>query len=1308
MHRSLIRLMLASALTLATSAIPSAALAQGGSTSSLSGVVVDAGGGVVPGATVVVKATATGTQYETVTNTDGLFSVPALGAGVYSVTVSLSGFKTAVINDLRVAIGTPVSVKAVLEVGSLSETIVVQSSGDIVNTQTATISSTLNVDQINKMPMPTRNALNAVTFLPGVNTAGINRDSNFNGLPDSFVAITLDGVNNNDNFNKSTEGLFAMVTPRQDAVEAVTVTTAVGGADVGGHGAVSINFSTRSGTNRFTGSAYEYFRAPDLNTNYFFNKLSDLPVNDVKLNQYGFRQGGPIVIPGLYNGRGKAFFFFNYEELRLPNNVTRTRVVLNPDAQRGVFRWDGAGGQVLERNVLDLAATGGFVASTDPLVTRLLGEIRSAMGTTGNIQPTTDRNTQNYVWQSPGNQVEKQPVMRFDYNLSDRHRVSAVYNWQKVTRDPDHLNNDDVRFPGLTNYARYESYRPFTSGTLRSTLTSSLVNELRGGMRWGPGYFGLSDSSGAPTFVDSDSFAVDFTDNDLNIANWFQQNGMNWRSAWSWNVDDTLNWQRGKHSMSVGTSLFFGNVWENSQQVVPGITFAMAANDPATALFNQANFPGASAAALADAQDLLALLTGRVNSYTSQAVLGEASGRYELLGTRRRAGRMNEFGFFVQDSWRVTPTVTVNGGARWDVQTPFTPVNDILSQSTFADACGVSGIGANGDCNFYQPGASGGRTPEFIAFGTGSQNYKTDWNNIAPNVGIAWRPNVQGGWLRGLLGDPEQATLRAGYSHAYDRQGMAVFTGQYGANPGSTLSLTRSEANGLLVPAGSGQQWPVLLRDRARLPDPGPCPAGVINAGCLPETVSYPIPVRSNRSDSINTFAPDIKIAYARSWTVSFQRALSKNMAVDLRYVGTRGVNQWTEIDYNGDGDRNIIENGFFNEFRQAMANLQANNASGLADRAGSFKYFGPGTGTSPLPIYLAYFNGSTDVNNPVAYSGANWTNATFANRLNRNNPDPVNAAEDLDTNQTRRDNAARAGVARNFFVVNPDVNQSQVYESKAYSDYHALQVELRRRLSGGLQVNGSYQYALEGGSAYQGRRYGRVMNPTANVRHALKVQWDYSLPVGRGRRFGGDLNPILNGIVGGWEFNGAGRVQARTVNFGNVRLVGMSVDELTDAYKWEVRPNPTTGTSTVYYLPQDIIDNTRRAFSFSSTSLDGYSSLGAPSGRYFAPANGPDCIQLRDGDCAPRTLLVRQPFFSRFDIGLTKRFPIKNDVNFELRFDVLNVFDNINFLPHSTAANNSPGAGANIFTTDQSYRDFNNQFDPGGRLGQVVFRLNW
>ena len=139
----------------------------------------------------------------------------------------------------------------------------------------------------------------------------------------------------------------------------------------------------------------------------------------------------------------------------------------------------------------------------------------------------------------------------------------------------------------------------------------------------------------------------------------------------------------------------------------------------------------------------------------------------------------------------------------------------------------------------------------------------------------------------------------------------------------------------------------------------------------FPATPTYPIALRPSRADSLELFAPDIKVASARSWTVSFQRALSKNTAMDIRYVGTRGVDQWSELNYN---ERNIIENGFIDEFRLAMGNLQANNASGVAARAGSFAYFGTGTGTSPLPIYLAYMNGSNQAGSPAAYSGTNWT----------------------------------------------------------------------------------------------------------------------------------------------------------------------------------------------------------------------------------------------------------------------------------------------------------------------------------------------
>src|SRR5688572_10316731 len=204
-------------------------------TSTLAGTVVDAAGGVIPGANVVVANKATATKYNAVTDGTGTFSVPSLDAGTYTVSVSLMGFKSVVVDYVRMQPGIPTSIKAVLEVGTLEETVVVEGT-HLVNTQTATIATTLNVDQINQMPLPTRNALNAVTFLAGVNTAGVNRDSNINGLPESFINITLDGVANNDQFNKTSDGFFGRGRRARKPAEPARGRWGVAAPDSGGHG----------------------------------------------------------------------------------------------------------------------------------------------------------------------------------------------------------------------------------------------------------------------------------------------------------------------------------------------------------------------------------------------------------------------------------------------------------------------------------------------------------------------------------------------------------------------------------------------------------------------------------------------------------------------------------------------------------------------------------------------------------------------------------------------------------------------------------------------------------------------------------------------------------------------------------------------------------------------------------------------------------------------------------------------------------------------------------------------------------------
>jgi hypothetical protein len=831
-------------------------------------------------------------------------------------------------------------------------------------------------------------------------------------------------------------------------------------------------------------------------------------------------------------------------------------------------------------------------------------------------------------------------------------------------------------------------------------LSQNVVNELRGGITalGGTSSFGALESNGPQNFADQGGFAIDF-DDDIGLTNWHTQNGMSWRSSPTISVDNSLTWQRGTHSLNFGGGFLNVRAWENAQTFVPTIELGLNQNeDPAAGMFTSTLVPGASAAQLNDARDLYALLTGRVEAVGGEAALDPSTNRYTAFSPRRREGYINMISGFAQDSWRMTPTLTLNYGLRYDLQLPFTPVNDTMSAVTMDSVCGMSGTGPGGTygkCNFFAVGDQGGAVPEFIQYSRGTKGYDVDKNNLSPNVSVAWRPDVQEGFLRGILGDPEQATLRAGWSVAYERHGMSVFTGQFGANPGSTISLARTANIGNLVLPG--ESWPILISQTDRL----------YNAS-FSETPLYPIAVRPGRADDINMFAPDIKVASAHSWTVSFQRSLGPDMAVDVRYLGTRGVDQWSELDWN---QIDIEKNGFIEEFWNAVGNLRANNQSGISSRRGSMAYFGPGTGTVPLPVYLGYLNGRSDATNPSAYSGSNWRNSSITQDVVHSWPDPYSSAADLDGSSTFRNNAIRAGLAANYFVLNPLIDDVNVYDSGAYSDYHALQVDLRRRLSKGLSASVNYQYAIERGSKFDGFRYGRDLVVGGHLRHAIKTQWDWTLPVGRGQRFGANMHPVLDGIFGGWSMNGVGRIQASVVDFGadgrdgDIRLVGMTKDDLQKMYRHDIRINPANGLPTVYLLPDDVILNTRRAFSVDPTSPTGYSALGVPEGRYLAPGNFGDCVDLKlaGGDCGERTIMIRAPWFTRFDMGVTKKFPLKGRTNFEVRFDVLNVFDNINF---DNVAN--PGSGSGIFQTTGFYDDPSNTYDPGGRLGQLMFRFNW
>jgi hypothetical protein len=1268
-------------------------------TSILTGLVVDTGGGVVPGATIAAKNNATAVEMRAVTNTSGAFSIPSIPFGTYTVTATLSGFKTNITKDVVIIAGSPADIRITMEVGTIEQSVEVVARSELVQTTSTAVSSTISAVQIQNLPMTSRNALfGFVVMLPGVDTPdGVARNSTLFGLPEQSINITIDGVNTQNNFQRSSDGFYSMVFPQLDAIEQVTVTGAAAGAESAQGGSTAIKFVTRSGTNQYRGAGYYYFRHPAFNTNYYFNEVSGLGKNRIILNQFGGSVGGPIKLPGL-DGTGKAFFFVNYEEFYQPTSATRTRQVLNTRTADGFFRYTTGGGSVLnEVNVMALAAANGHSSSFDPTVLALIGEIRrlaeaTVPAGTGVITDQNNVNLQQLIYQPPGTYYNHLPTTRVDFNLSAANRLSGSYWWQEINRYPDIQNSGEALFPGLPNVANYTSVRSVGSVTLRSTMGSNLVNELVGGWQWSPGTFNSGITR--DQFTNQDYYTVPFP---LGATSPTRSTNPNTRYQTNVDIRNTLNWQKGAHTLSFGGGFTRVLQHNDSTQVVPGVGFGIQQGlDPADTMFNTTNFPGASNDNLNNARALYAFLNGRVTSVNGTSRLNEDTNQYEYLGVLNERGFMDEWNAFIQDSWRFKPTVTVNAGLAYVVQLPLSAGNGVFSTIDYPGFCGLYGINANGQCNLWQVGGpQTGVAPTFTEYSKATKGYNTDWNNVAPNVGVAWRPNVQGGIGRAILGDPEQATFRAGFAVTFNKAGFDEFTGIYGSNPGRTYNTNRNNGTGsefLLV--GPGETWPVLFRDKARLGPPANIP------------VSPAYPIAATTGSSISLFDPFLEVAYARTFSFGFQRAVSRDMAFEVRYVGTRGFKNGTSENWN---ETNVIENHFFDEFKLAQNNLRQHVLSGCGQAgaaACSFAYRGEGTNTSPLPTYLAYLVGLPSSQSGIAgsYSGTAWTNSTLLGRFATYSPDVVGSAGDLQTT-ARIANAALAGLPSNFFRMNPTIgtNSATLRVGEGENKYDSIVLQLRRRLSRGMLFDVNYTRAWRSANTLDTLHRDRLWVDGGGVPHALKTTLNWDIPVGRGRRYGTDMNAWMNGALGGWSYNLTGRVQSgqQLTSTGRI-LVGMTEEQLRKEFK--IRVVEENGVTTVYNLPDDIILNTQRAHSTSATSANGYSSLGAPEGRYIARESSATCVALIVGDCSgDRNMWVEGPVRARFDMSAKKMFPLGNRASFIFEIHVFNVANSIQFVPTF-----NPGAGDDIFQVDEAFQDISGNYDPGGRLMQLVWRINW
>jgi hypothetical protein len=361
----------------------------------------------------------------------------------------------------------------------------------------------------------------------------------------------------------------------------------------------------------------------------------------------------------------------------------------------------------------------------------------------------------------------------------------------------------------------------------------------------------------------------------------------------------------------------------------------------------------------------------------------------------------------------------------------------------------------------------------------------------------------------------------------------------------------------------------------------------------------------------------------------------------------------------------------------------------------------------------------------PAQYAAVTqFSNSTWYNRYGLYNPNVTGSLGTtssgllygLGTGQNFDANRIAAGLPINFFQPNPDLREgaASVDRGTGNTRYNAVTFELRRRMSAGLLVAGSYLYSFGRQTYSQNslREAWYYLPSGGGPIHSLKGNWVYELPFGQGKKWGSGSGRWMNYLIGGWEFDGVIRYGSGTrYNFGGTKFVNMTDKDVQEMFKFYHRADEN-GIDRIYMWPEDVITNSIIAFNNrSATTASGYSAAGAPpsNGRYFAPASGPDCVQYvvkKDMYCSgtTETRFITGPWFFRTDVSFVKKFTIYKNMRLEARMELFNLFDTVNLIPNTTTSASSV-SGWRVTT---AATDFSASQDPGGRVTQFGLRFSW
>jgi hypothetical protein len=675
------------------------AWAQLASQTALVGTVTDSAGGVIPGVSVKAVNVQTQDTYETVTNQAGQYNIPNVRIGGYVITIALDGFKTFQAIGIEVAGNQVVRRDAALEVGALSETMTVEAKAAVLATDRAALSQTLDNRAVSELPVSGRNVWALASTTPGVlagNTSDIGFSFRGAGQRQIQNNMTLDGINSSAN-------LLAMTSmrPIQDAVEEVQVQTGSTSAEYGSFLGVHVNVVTRSGTNEFRGSLYEYYQSDALNARGYFENRS-APKNPSRRDQYGGVAGGPLVMPGFYDGHNRTFFMGGFEGIR--EQVTTSPIISVPTERMRRGDFSEIATQI--RNPFTRQPFPGNQippSMLDPISLELLRyyPLPNMPGTASNFQGA-----------APDRDEHDQVIFRVDQNVRNNVRLSFRYNWLDSFEvlAPSPIEIQPVWQPRV-NHNWLASYN--------HTLKPNLHNDFRIGYHkvdfdtlnyfWVNGIEGAGAALGIPGF-DADARLPNNGIPNFSISAFsgLGQGGTNWfEYDTTFQLSNVLSYTRGTHNLRAGFDARRMTTWRKS------------GNQPRGEFTFNGDMSGYSMA------DFMMGVPRTVN--TTALMLPAHVGHWRN-------------GLFVNDVWQATPKMTLSLGLRYELNTVAQSYEGFASE-------------LNADFTEIIPSAIEADYPV-----PGFRLHEPNHGDIAPRVGATYRLTdktvLRGGW--GIFFNPNQ------------------------------------------------------------------------------------------------------------------------------------------------------------------------------------------------------------------------------------------------------------------------------------------------------------------------------------------------------------------------------------------------------------------------------------------------------------------------------------------------------------------------------------------------------------------------